>query len=150
MVSTKKMMDTKMGTRRSRAEFTNGVRINRTGRRTYTLEYKLGIVAQCRAPGVSVAAIALAHRINANLVRRWMIRHQPERSKQSATLLPVTIGAASTVPEACAYELAVTPTPCSHPGGASIEIEMYGARICLRNGVDAQTLRSVLDILASR
>ena len=33
---------------------------------------------------------------------------------------------------------------------ATIEIELYGARIHLRGGVDAQALRSVLDVLAQR
>ena len=150
MVSIKKMVDTNMGTRGARAKFVNGVRVNRTGRRTYTLEYKLGIVEQCRAPEASVAAIAMSHRINANLVRRWMIRYQSGRSKQPALLLPVTISAASTQSEACAPTATVTSTPRSHPGMASIEIEIYGARICLRSGVDAQALRSVLDVLASR
>ena len=139
-----------MGTRGVRAKFVDGVRVNRSGRRTYALEYKLGIVDQCRAPEVSVAAIAMAHRINANLVRRWMIRYPPGRAKQPARLLPVTIGAANTQPEACADEAAVTSTVRSHPGVSGIEIEIYGARICLRNGVDAQALRSVLDVLGSR
>ena len=31
------------------------VRTNRTGRRTYSREYKLEIVEECSAPGVSVA-----------------------------------------------------------------------------------------------
>jgi hypothetical protein len=36
------------------------------------------------------------------------------------------------------------------PGAATIEIELYGARIHLRRGVDTQALRSVLDVLAQR
>ena len=36
------------------------------------------------------------------------------------------------------------------PVAATIEIELYGARIHLRGGVDAQALRSVLDVLAQR
>ena len=144
------MVGTNMGTRGARAKFVNGVRVNPTGRRTYTLEYKLEIVKQCRAPEVSVAAIAMAHRINANLVRRWMIRYQPAPSKQPALLLPVTVEAASTQSEACGNAATVTPVLRSHPGMASIEIEIYGARIHLRSSVDAQALRSVLDVLASR
>ena len=37
-----------------------------------------------------------------------------------------------------------------HPGNAGIEIELYGARIHLRGEVDAQALRSVLDVLSRR
>ena len=71
MVSTMKMVDTKKATARARPVV--GVRVNRTGRRTYTLQYKLGIVKQCGEPEASVAAIAMSHRINANLVRRWIV-----------------------------------------------------------------------------
>ena len=74
MASTMKMVDTKKGTSRARPVI--GVRVNRTGRRTYTLQYKLDVVRECGEPGVSVAAIAMAHRINANLVRRWIVRHR--------------------------------------------------------------------------
>jgi transposase-like protein len=57
-----KMVDTKSGAPLR-------VRVNRTGRRTYSREYKLEVVEECSAPGVSVAAVALSRRINANLVR---------------------------------------------------------------------------------
>jgi transposase-like protein len=30
------------------------------------------VVAACRTPGVSIAAVALEHRLNANLLRRWV------------------------------------------------------------------------------
>ncbi|WP_022960944.1 IS66-like element accessory protein TnpA [Halopseudomonas pelagia] len=41
-------------------------------RRRFSPEFKAGIVAQCRQPGVSVARIALDNDLNANLVRRWI------------------------------------------------------------------------------
>ncbi|MBS1247148.1 MAG: transposase [Proteobacteria bacterium] len=132
MVSTMKMVDTKTGA--SRAGSTSGVRVNRTGRRTYTLDYKREIVRQCLKPGVSVAAVALAHGINANLVRRWIVGHQ-RASRVSASKLQATLLAA---PQR------------RRPGAASIEIELYGARIHLRGGVDVQSLRSVLAVLAQR
>ncbi len=69
MVSTMKIVDTKSGS-------SFRVRVNRTGRRTYSPEYKLEIVDECSVPGVSVAAVALAHRMNANLVRRWIVQRQ--------------------------------------------------------------------------
>jgi transposase len=87
-----KMVDTKKA-----ALASDGVRVNRTGRRTYTAAYKLDVVRRCSEPGASVAAVAMAHGINANLVRRWIVRHQ--RASLTATpafeaaLLPVTIEA---------------------------------------------------------
>lgn len=44
-------------------------------RRTYTTEFRQGLVAQCQ-PGVSVSIIALTHGINANLLRKWIDRYQ--------------------------------------------------------------------------
>ena len=43
------------------------------GRRTYSVEAKKALVRRCLQPGVSVAAIAMAHGINANQLRRWMV-----------------------------------------------------------------------------
>jgi transposase-like protein len=43
-------------------------------RRTHTLEFKTELVAICRQPGISVSAVALAHGVNSNLVRRWMMQ----------------------------------------------------------------------------
>jgi transposase len=152
MVSTMKMVDTKKGTLRARS--VSGVRVNRTGRRTYTLEYKLDVVSQCSEPGVSVAAIALAHGINANLVRRWIVRHERALTASAAapqtTLLPVTIEAATARLEARALDQVDAAAKRRRVGAASIEIELYGVRIHLRGGVDAQALRSVLDVLAQR
>ena len=41
-------------------------------RRSYSAEFKAQVVAACRQPGASTAAVALAHRINANVVHKWL------------------------------------------------------------------------------
>src|SRR5450631_36252 len=107
MVSTMKMVDTKKAT--SRARPVVGVRVNRTGRRTYTLQYKLDVVRQCGELGVSVAAIAMTHRINANLVRRWVVHHRRELTATAvatqATMVPVIVATAASTPCAHADDL---------------------------------------------
>lgn len=40
-------------------------------RRRYSLATKAQVVAECAEPGASVAKIAMAHGINANVVHRW-------------------------------------------------------------------------------
>jgi transposase len=142
-----KMVDAKK--KAAKREFVDGVRVNKTGRRTFTPEYKLRVVQQCSGRGVSVAAIALEHRLNANLLRRWIVAHQrtllPAKPKVPAAMLPVTIAATPALSpqrEAKAQRRrSRTPT---------IEIEIDGAHIHLRGGVDAQALRIVLDLLARR
>ena len=152
MVSTMKMVDTKKGA--SRAALASGVRVNRTGRRTYTLDYKRDVVRQCLKPGVSVAAVALAHGINANLVRRWIVGHQrmsrEPASKLQATLLPVTIDAATALTQRRAGDQGDAAPQRRRPGVGTIEIDLYGARIHLHGAVDVQALRSVLAVLAQR
>ena len=141
MVSTKRIVDTKMGS--AKPDFVDGVRTNRTGRRTYTDEFKRAVVGQCNEPGVSLAAVAMANRINANLVRRW-VRHGSlleAKMKEVAKLLPVTIEAEDTAPGVGKR---------AYANAATIEIDVYGARIRLRGGVDVVSLRSVLDVLAQR
>ncbi len=148
MVSTMKIVDTK--TSSSKSGSTPGVRVNRTGRRTYTAEYKRSVVEECDEPGVSVAGVALTHRINANLLRRWIVRHHRESAAKSPTvLLPVSVRRAS--PAFGADNGASTATTNRRrAGAAAIEIEVYGARIHLRGSVDAQRLRAVLDVLSQR
>ena len=43
----------------------------RVARRKHDAELKAQVVAECAAPGASVASVALAHGLNANLVHRW-------------------------------------------------------------------------------
>ena len=43
--------------------------------RTYTREFKAELVAACQVPGTSVAAIAGAHAMNANVLHRWLKEH---------------------------------------------------------------------------
>ncbi len=91
-----KMVDTRKEALRAGA--ISGVRVNRTGRRTYTPEYKLDVMRQCDGTGISVAAVALAHGINANLMRRWIVHLQravtASTARPQATMLPVMVQAA--------------------------------------------------------
>jgi transposase len=128
-----------------------GVRVNRTGRRTYTAEYKQAVVRECRQPGVSVSAIALAHGINANLLRKWLRRQPstlPKVPTQSApVLLPVTIDATTA---ASPVTGTLTSRTQRRAGVVGIEIDVYGARIQVRGVVEVEALRNVLSALSSR
>ena len=42
-------------------------------RRKHSDEFKAQVVAACNQPGVSIAAVSMAHGVNANLARRWII-----------------------------------------------------------------------------
>lgn len=108
-------------------------RVLSNGKRRYTAAFKAWIVQQCRQPGASVAAIALANQLNANLVRKWIAR-PTAAAPVPAQLLPVRI-----VPSLPA-------APCE---ASLIEVQIHGARIQLQGDVDAKRLRAVLAALAA-
>ena len=150
MVSTMKMVDTRKAALSPGSSV--GVRVNRTGRRTYTAAYELRIVQRCSESGASVAAVAMAHRINVNLVRRWIVCHRRERldstPEPQAVLLPVTL--ATSAPELSADHPVAASTRRRPTGASSIEIALDGARIHLRGAVDVQALTCVLEVLLRR
>ena len=45
----------------------------RSQRRVHGAEFKAQVLAECRQPSTSVAAVALAHGLNVNLVRKWLV-----------------------------------------------------------------------------
>lgn len=73
-------------------------------RRTYSEDFKAQVVAASLQPGISMAAVALANGLNANLLRRWVKEHReqtlevdvPGSNEESGgqpppTLVPVTL-----------------------------------------------------------
>jgi transposase-like protein len=143
MVSTMKKVDTSEA---ERGQSLAGLvlRHRRDGRRVYDPAHKRAIVAQCLRPGVSVAATALAHGINANLVRKWIVKHERSAAgaqhiaMAAATLLPVTVSTPS----------AASTTRSAAPA-SFIAIELRGARIELTGTVDEQVLRTVVRVITS-
>jgi transposase len=52
----------------------------RRRRRRHSAEFKAQVVAACRRPGMSMAAVALEHGLNANLLRRWVVAEERARA----------------------------------------------------------------------
>jgi len=48
----------------------------RRRRRRHAPEFKAAVVAECSGHGVSIAAVALANGLNANLVWRWVVEQE--------------------------------------------------------------------------
>ena len=74
---------------------------DRRRRRLHSAEFKAQVVAACRRPGVSIAAVALEHRLNANLLRRWIVAAE----RTGAVHAPVsrTVALAGAVPTNTAF-----------------------------------------------
>jgi transposase len=56
----------------------------RSQRRVHGAEFKMQVLAECQQPGASVAAIALAHGLNVNLLRKWLVGRGIKRSGLAA------------------------------------------------------------------
>jgi hypothetical protein len=70
-------------------------------RRRHGAEFKAKVLADCAEPGASISGVALAHGLNANLVRQW-------RAGRGAKLVGMTV-----TPPAVKRSKDKTPTkPC--------------------------------------
>ncbi len=105
------------------------------GRCRYDAQAKAELVRRCGQPGVSVAAMALAHGVNANLLRRWIYLSERVGTRRSALLLPV-----HTRPEPA--------MPAVSEG--HVELVLPAGTIRLRGKVDAATLAMAVDCLTRR
>jgi transposase len=71
-----------------------------SGRRRHSAALKAQVLTECERPGASIAAVALAHGLNANLVHKWRARAQGHRPHHSPAVteafvpLPVVPSAA--------------------------------------------------------
>jgi len=101
----------------------------RRRRRKHGAEFKAQVVAACRQPGISMAAVAMAHGVNANLLRRWVIDAEQRESANGSSLQTVASDAAapSSAPAFVPLQLAPNAAP------ADIRIE-------LRRGATAITV----------
>jgi transposase-like protein len=73
----------------------------RRHRRRHSAEFKAKVVAACRKPGVSMAAVALDYRLNANLLRRWVVT--AERGEEAGALEVRNVAPADTVAANAAF-----------------------------------------------
>ena len=120
-------------------------------------EEKRLIVEATRRSGVSVAAIAQAHGVNANQVFYWRklydagqleckpVLSPPNLEVPRACLLPVTVDAEEQ--HGLVREVEADRRPCSCSSKASIELTLTRGKVRLEGAVDAGTLRAVLGCL---
>lgn len=77
--------------------------------KTYTAQFKAELVAACLTPGASVAALALQHGMNTNVLHRWLKEHRQGLHRLTGgdvvaaqvpqpAFIPVTFESASVVP----------------------------------------------------
>lgn len=107
------------------------------GRRVYHAAAKRELVRRCLEPGVSVAGTALAHGINANLLRKWITSATRGCGGDGAApmLLPVKVKA----------RREAVPAPSN---GGHIELVLPGGTLRIHGHVEREALRTVIDCLS--
>lgn len=95
----------------------NEVTAGRRRRRTHGAEFKARVVEACAVPGVSIAAVAMANGINANLARRWVLDGEKRGGSALAKadgvvrgFVPVQLPPVETAPADIRIELRRGPT----------------------------------------
>jgi transposase len=137
-------------------------------RRTRSLDERKRIVEEALAPGVSVAAVARRHGLNANLVFKWIRRSREgwrDRRREPAKEKPVVVappegGGPAFVPVKLLEldapsapprsEVMAKPARRTRRGAVrgAMEISLpNGAKVSLDADVDAEALRRVLSAL---
>jgi transposase len=113
-------------------------------RRRYAVEEKLAIIRECLEPGASLAGVALAHRANANMVRKWVVKFKARGfgslSKSSTALLPVVMKKPATA----------RPAVTAAAVKAALEIELLHGVLRIYGPVDAKLLTAVALALSGR
>lgn len=111
-------------------------------RRMHGAEFKSQVLAECQEPGASVAAVALAHGLNVNLVRKWLVGRGIKRTGLPAprTVTRMQLAAAESqaasvqffpvelAPAATATDEATAPSPSE----IHIELTRGGTQLCVR------------------
>jgi transposase len=93
-------------------------------RRRYSAEFKALVVAECEAPGASVAQVARAHGINDNIVHGW---RKLARQRGQAAAAPV-VAATAQVDSASGF------VPVSIPLAPTADALSRGIEVDLRRG----------------
>jgi transposase len=115
-------------------------------RRVHGAEFKAQVLAECEEPGASVAAIALAHGLNVNLLRKWLVGKGIKRTGLSAPRTVARVPPAAAEPAAASLQFipvefaqacaagaeAATPIPTTATTHIHIELTRAGTQLCVR------------------
>jgi transposase len=116
------------------------------GRCVYDKAAKRELVRRCLLPGVSLARTALEHGLNANLLRKWVVKQTGTRlarrrgmlaAVSPVALLPVTTQESGTL-------------STTAPSEGYLELLLSGGTIRVHGRVPAEVLSMAVDCLARR
>ncbi len=101
---------------------TNAIEWEGRRRRRHSDEFRAAVIEKCRHPGVSVAAMALAHQLNANMLRKWVREDEHKRRLATTAALP-----AQTPEPPPSFVPRALPATAPVQGDIHIELQRAGA-----------------------
>jgi transposase len=115
-------------------------------RRYLALEEKRRIVEETLVEGASVARVARAHGLNANLVFNWRRLYQKGllQRRGTAKLLPVEVTAENTTALTASWRAACDARSVS---AGTIQVQLGSAQVRIEGSVDTGLVRAVLESL---
>jgi transposase-like protein len=96
-----------------------------TRRRRHSAEFKAEAIKACMQPGISIAAVALHYRLNANMLRTWVSAHEERAAMEKAH-------ASMNVPKAEFIPLQLTAVQEAATPDIVIEVRRGAATVTIR------------------
>jgi transposase len=93
-------------------------------RRRHSSELKAKVLAACTEPGASISGVALAHGLNANLVRKWRSGRGTKRGSMAIT--PATGAAATPALSGLAAEFVAVEMPVPSKSATRAAVDPTG------------------------
>ena len=124
-----------------------------SSRRTHSAEFKARVLSECRQAGASVSAVAIAHGLNANVVRKWLAGRGLKRMGAAAPTPRGSAPALQFVPVELPQSEAMVAAAASH-SDIRIELLRGGLHVKLQcaagaGALYAAQLRALADALCA-
>lgn len=98
----------------------------RRRRRRHSPEFRAAVIEACRRPGVSIAAVALANGLNANMLRKWV--NDAERTDRREPAGNMELSRCAPAEPSTGFVPLQLPAP-SAPSEIRIEVKRAGTSI---------------------
>lgn len=124
-----------------------------SNRRVHSADFKARVLSECRQPGASVSAVAIAHGLNANVVHKWLAGRGLKRMGAGAAASRDASPALQFVPVEFAQPAPAVATPAFQPD-IRIELQRGGLHVKLQcaasaSALHAAQLRALADALCA-
>lgn len=110
---------------------------NRSNRRVHSAEFKARVLAECQQQDASVAAVAIGHGLNPNVVRKWVAGQNLKRMGAAVPAAASSVATLQFVPvEFAKSDRRPADMPASQPD-IRIELERGGLQLKLKCAASA-------------